>query len=95
MYNFVHKGQPPVVIRYGLFLQQIIHLLVLAFALFGIVKLISRLRRIAAQNQLTTSNQPTEPSEEIKLLQNIRDLLVEIKNTNISHLNQSTNLINL
>jgi large conductance mechanosensitive channel len=108
MPNFVHKGQPPVVIRYGLFLQQIIHLLVLAFALFGIVKLISRLRRIAAQNrQRAEANEPTqpseppEPSEEVKLLRNIRDLLEEIRNVNVpqsiasSSIESSSNLIHL
>ncbi len=108
MPNFVHKGQPPVVIRYGLFIQQIIHLLVLAFALFGIVKLISRLRRIAAQNrQRAEANEPTqpseppEPSEEVKLLRNIRDLLEEIRNVNVtksiasSSIESSSNLIHL
>ncbi|CAF1045844.1 unnamed protein product [Rotaria sordida] len=32
MKNFVHKDQPPVVIRYGIFIQQIIHLLIMALA---------------------------------------------------------------
>jgi large conductance mechanosensitive channel len=107
MTNFLHKNQPPVVIRYGLFIQQIIHLLVLALALFGIVKFRNKLRRITDQNrqqQIVTNNEPIqsiEPSEEVKLLRNIRDLLIEIKNDNVTQsiasttIQQSTNLIHL
>ncbi len=108
MRNFVHKDQPPVVIRYGLFLQQIIHLLVLALALFGIIKLINRLRRIAAQNrrrapenESVQPSQPIESSEEVKLLRDIRDLLAEYKNATVSpsitssSIESSSNLINL
>jgi large conductance mechanosensitive channel len=105
MRNFVHKGQPPVVIRYGLFLQQIIHLLVLALALFGIVKFINKLRKIAAlKRERAAANeppQPSEPSEDVKLLRDIRDLLIEIKNANVSQfvtsasIGPSSNLINL
>lgn len=86
MHNYVRKGQPPVVIRYGIFLQQIIHLLVVALALFGAVKLIRRLRRIAAQNRQVAvasepsrPSEPSEPSEEVKLLREIRDLIAENK----------------
>ncbi len=95
--NFVHKGQPPVVIRYGLFLQQIIHLLVMALALFFIVKFISRLQRIAALNrQLAAAaaanetsessppSAPCEPSEELKVLREIRDLIAGNKNATMS-----------
>ncbi len=105
MRNFVHKGQPPVVIRYGLFLQQIIHLLVLALALFGIVKFINKLRKIAAlKRERAAANeppQPSEPTEDVKLLRDIRDLLIEIKNANVpqfvtsASIGPSSNLINL
>jgi large conductance mechanosensitive channel len=78
MRNFVHKDQPPVVIRYGIFIQQIIHLLVVALALFGIVKLINKLHRIAAHHrELAVAS---EPSEEVKLLRDIRDLIAGNKN---------------
>lgn len=50
MNNFVHRDQPPVVIRYGLFIQQIIHLLIIALGLFGIAKLVARLKRVTTQN---------------------------------------------
>ena len=85
MQNFVHKDQPPVVIRYGIFIQQIIHLLVVALALFGVVKFIRHLHTIAARNrQLAAASEasessawsePSEPSEEVKLLRDIRDLI--------------------
>jgi large conductance mechanosensitive channel len=90
MPNFVHRGQPPVVIRYGLFLQQIIHLLVVAFALFCVIKFYGRMQTIAARRRQAAAaaasepiepvvpsapSVPIEPSEEVKLLRDIRDLL--------------------
>jgi large conductance mechanosensitive channel len=78
MRNFVHKEQPPVVIRYGIFFQQVIHLLIVALALFGIVKFINKLHKIAVHNR-----QPTvtgEPSEEVKVLREIRDLIAGNRN---------------
>lgn len=97
MFNFVHKDQPAVVIRYGLFLQQIIHLLVIAFALFIIIKIVNRLRRIAAQNHQAAIQNPTLPptNTEITLLENIRDLLIEINGKSSSNPQPSLNLINL
>ncbi len=101
--NFVHKGQPPVVIRYGLFLQQIIHLLVMALALFFIVKFISRLHRIAvlnrqlaeaaaAENEISEPSAPCEPSEELKVLREIRDLIAGNKNATISSSTASSSI---
>ena len=102
MRNFVHKDQPPVVIRYGLFIQQIIHLLVIAFALFIVIKIINRLRRIAAQNQerlmenqSTVEVQSPPLSDEVKLLENIRDLLSQINERSLSQSPPSLNLIHL
>ena len=108
MHNYVRKGQPPVVIRYGIFLQQIIHLLVVALALFGTIKLIRRLRRIAAHNRQVAAvsepsrpSEPSEPSEEVKLLREIRDLIAGNKDTTsqssiTSALNEpSSNLISI
>jgi len=102
--NFVHKGQPPVVIRYGLFLQQIIHLLVMALALFFIVKFISRLHRIAvlnrqleaaaaaAENEISEPSAPCEPSEELKVLREIRDLIAGNKTVTISSSTASSSI---
>ena len=102
MTNFVHRNQPPVVIRYGLFIQQIIHLLVIAFALFILIKIINRFRRIAAQNQQRlienespTTLQSTPINSQIQLLENIRDLLFEMNQKSCSNPQPSLNLINL
>jgi large conductance mechanosensitive channel len=100
MRNFVRKGQPPVVIRYGLFLQQVIHLLVVAFALFCVVKLYGRVQTMTARARqvaeaaeaaaVAAANQPSEPiapieaSEEVKLLRDIRDLLAGNKTVTTS-----------
>lgn len=102
MNNFVHKDQPPVVIRYGLFIQQIIHLLVLAFAFFLIIKLANQLRTITLQNrnqQLSSDEdqqqQQTEQiNEEILLLRQIKDLLVQI-HQNTTTPTDNNNLIEL
>jgi large conductance mechanosensitive channel len=79
MRNFVHKDQPPVVIRYGIFIQQVLHLLIVALALFFIVKLINKLHKIAAHNRESMAV-ASEPSEEVKVLREIRDLIAANKN---------------
>jgi len=79
MRNFVHKDQPPVVIRYGIFIQQVLHLLVVALALFFIVKLINKLHKIAAHNRESMAV-TSEPSEEVIVLREIRDLIAANKN---------------
>lgn len=72
MTNFVHKDQPPVVIRYGAFIQTIITLFIVAFVLFFIVRGINQLYKIAMRKQQTAEIQMTE---EVKVLCEIRDLL--------------------
>jgi large conductance mechanosensitive channel len=79
MRNFVHKDQPPVVIRYGIFIQQVLHLLVVALALFFVVKLANKLHKIAANNRQSMAA-ASEPSEEVKVLREIRDLIAANKN---------------
>ncbi|UJR18861.1 hypothetical protein I4U23_021989 [Adineta vaga] len=91
MRNFVRKDQPPVVIRYGLFIQQVLHLLVLALALFFIVKLINKLHKIAAHNrQSAAAAVASESSEEVKVLREIRDLIAANKNGTTPSSNVST-----
>lgn len=80
MNNFVYKNQPPVVIRYGKFLQSVLSLLVTAFAIFLVIKGVNRLYRIAtkqSQNVVSgsASDVPADSSEQIKILREIRDLL--------------------
>lgn len=76
MRNFVYKDQPPVVIRYGKFIQAVITLLIVALALFCVLKGINQLYRIAAKKKEKSKADLTiEASDEVKVLREIRDLL--------------------
>ena len=75
MKNFVYKDQPPVVIRYGKFLQTICTLLIVAFALFFLIKSINHLYEITQLNEEQT--QENKETEEVKVLREIRDLLAK------------------
>lgn len=57
------------VIGYGKFLNSLINLVIVGFAIFMLVKQINRLKRAPVEET------PEEPSEEAKLLAEIRDLL--------------------
>ncbi|CAF3635498.1 unnamed protein product [Rotaria sp. Silwood1] len=74
--NFVYPNQPPVSIRYGKFIQQIIYLLIVALVLFLIVKLVNKLHKIAAKKKVDIEQAVAkELSDEVKVLHQIRDLL--------------------
>lgn len=74
--NFVYHDQPPVVIRYGKFIQQVLFLFIVALALFIVVKLVANLHRIAARAKVEVEKVVVkELSEEVKVLHQIRDLL--------------------
>jgi large conductance mechanosensitive channel len=73
MKNFVYQDQPPVVIRYGKFLQSILSLLIVAFVLFFLIKGINQLHKIAQRKK--EEIQENEVTEEVKVLREIRDLL--------------------
>ena len=60
-----------VTINYGLFINTVISFLIVAFAVFVLVKNINRLKR----QQEEASSAPPEPSNEEKLLTEIRDIL--------------------
>ena len=57
-------------INYGVFLNNIINFLIVAFAIFILVQQINRLRSAPEK-----PSKPAEPSEEVQLLTQIRDLL--------------------
>lgn len=57
-----------VTINYGLFLNSVIDFVIIAFAIFIVVKQINRFKK-------KEESKPTPPSEEILLLREIRDLL--------------------
>ncbi|CAF2948465.1 unnamed protein product [Rotaria sp. Silwood2] len=81
MKNFVYKNQPPVVIRYGKFIQTIISLFLMAFALFFVIKAINKLHRIATRKEQNEESIQLETSEEVKVLCEIRDLLSKQSST--------------
>lgn len=58
----------PVSINYGLFINAVIQFAIVAFAIFMVVKAINRLRKPAPAA-------PAGPSDEVKLLTEIRDAL--------------------
>lgn len=58
-------------ISYGLFLQSVVDFLIIAWAIFIIIKIMNTLKRKQAENP----KQEPDPSEDIVLLREIRDLL--------------------
>lgn len=76
--NFVYTNQPPVVIRYGKFIQQIIYLFIIAFVLFLIIKLVNKLHRMAVEKKIDVEKAVVkELTDEVKVLHEIRDLLAK------------------
>ena len=76
MKNYVFKDQPPVVIRYGKFIQSLISLLLIALVLFFIVKAINRLHQLAKRSKAKDETSiPLDASDEVRVLCEIRDLL--------------------
>jgi len=68
------KAAGAATINYGVFLNNIINFLIVAFAIFILVQQINRLRA-APEAADEKPAAPPEPSEEVKLLTQIRDLL--------------------
>lgn len=62
---------PAVMVKYGAFIQTIVDFTIIAFAIFVAVKVINRLKR----KQEEAPPAPAEPSDEVKLLTEIRDTL--------------------
>lgn len=61
-------GQPEVVIGYGVFIQNVVNFLIVAWAMFIVIKAMNRFHS-------QPSPGPAEPSEEVRLLREIRDAL--------------------
>ena len=66
----------PAVITYGNFIQAVINFLILAFVVFCMVKAVNRVARKKTEEPVKPPV-PPEPSNEEKLLTEIRDLLKE------------------
>ncbi len=64
------EGEPEVAIYYGKFIQNIVDFLIVAFCIYLMVQLVSKLRKKPEE-----APAPKEPAEDIVLLTEIRDLL--------------------
>lgn len=62
-------------IKYGLFIQNIVDFLIIASCIFIAIKIINKFKRPIKEEPKKET--PKEPSEDIKLLTEIRDLLKE------------------
>ncbi len=67
------NGTPAASIGYGSFLQNVLEFFIIACAVFLLIQALNRLRRTQKEPPTT----PVQPSEEVKLLQEIRDALRE------------------
>ncbi len=67
----IKEGAEAVTVRYGVFLQALFDFVIVAFAIFMMVKLINRLRR---KEEAKPTAPPAPPREQV-LLEEIRDLL--------------------
>lgn len=65
----ISEGAEPVTVRYGVFLQATFDFMIVALAIFMLVKLINRLRRTEE------AKAPAAPPRQEVLLEEIRDLL--------------------
>jgi large conductance mechanosensitive channel len=66
------KDAGAVTLNYGLFINSIIQFLIVAFAVFLLIKQINRLQRTEAEKPATP---PASPAQDVVLLTQIRDLL--------------------
>lgn len=62
------NGKPPVLLKYGVFINAVINFLIVTACIFMMVKVINRLKRKEAAT-------PSSPSAEVTLLTEIRDEL--------------------
>jgi large conductance mechanosensitive channel len=64
------------VVTYGVFVQSVIDFIIVAFAIFMVVKGINKAQqKVVKKEDVVKEEKPKEPSEEVKLLMEIRDSL--------------------
>jgi large conductance mechanosensitive channel len=59
-------------ITYGVFLQSVFDFTIIAFVIFLVVKVLARIKK---REEIVAEKAPAEPSDEVKLLMEIRDSL--------------------
>lgn len=67
----MQEGHAAVTVRYGIFLQALFDFIIVAFAIFMVVKAVNRMRR----KQEEAPAAPPAPTKDQVLLEEIRDLL--------------------
>ena len=77
--NVVQKAVAEVTLNYGAFIQNVIDFLIIAFCVFMLVKIITKLTTKKKAEEPAAPPAPPAPSAEEKLLAEIRDLLKEKK----------------
>ena len=68
------EAVPPVTWNYGMFIQNVIDFLIIAFTIFMVIRTIANMQQMRAKEAIPEPV-PPEPSNEEKLLTEIRDLL--------------------
>lgn len=63
------------VMTYGMFIQATVDFVIVAFVIFLVVKGINKVQSIGKEEAPAEEEKPAEPSEEVKLLTEIRDNL--------------------
>jgi large conductance mechanosensitive channel len=66
-----HDTQPAVLLKYGAFVQTVLDFLLVAAAIFGMVQLLTKLKR----KEAAAPPAPVEPSKQELLLEQIRDAI--------------------
>lgn len=61
------------VVTYGGFIQSVIDFVIIAFVIFLVVKGINTAQTLGKEDEAPAEEKPAEPSEEVKLLREIRD----------------------
>lgn len=62
-------------ITYGVFIQAVVDFIIVALVIFMVVKAITKAQAMGEGDEAPAEEAPAEPSEEVKLLQEIRDSL--------------------
>lgn len=72
----VQEAVAEVSLNYGIFLQNVLDFIIIAFAMFLAVKAINTVKAKIAEEEQKEAER-SEPSEEVQLLQQIRDALLK------------------
>lgn len=69
------EGENGAALKYGVFIQTVFDFVIVAFAIFMIIKLMNKAQSLAKKKEEEAPAPPVVPSEEILLLREIRDAL--------------------